>query len=109
MAAPGAAPNAAIRPGAGLPLAGTQYMMPGQHHQPLSPSFSLQPYAAYPHGVIYQPVMMPPMLFQPGMGMMMPTSHPMTPQAQQTPHSRSGHSHDVITFFYSRLNLKWLF
>ena len=79
LATPGATQSAAIRPSTGLPTGAPPYIMPNPH-QPLGPAFSLQPYAAYPHGVIYQPVMVPPMFLQPQMGMMMPSSSMMQPQ-----------------------------
>lgn len=101
LAAPGPAANSSIRPGQGLSMGGQPYMVPNPHHQPLGPAFSLQPYAAYPHGVIYQPVVVPPMLFQPGMGMMMSTSQTMTQQQQHTSHNRSSHIHHVIFSFKS--------
>ena len=65
-------------------MGGTQYVQVSPHHpQTLGPAYSLQPYATYPHGVIYQPVMVPPVLFQPGVGMMVPAATHM--QMQQQP------------------------
>lgn len=86
LATPGS-PTTSVRPGGSLPVGASPYMMPSQlqHHQSLGSAFSLQPYATYPHGVIYQPVVIPSMLLQPGLGMMMPSSHSM---AQPHPASR---------------------
>lgn len=57
------------------------------HQQAFMQPFSIQPYGL-PHGsIIYQPVMVPPMLFQPGVSMMMPTS-PMVPQRAPAPRPR---------------------
>lgn len=97
LAAPSTAPNAAIRPATGLQMNASPYMVPAQHHhQPLGPAFSLQPYAAYPHGVIYQPVVVPPMaLFQPSLGMMMSASPSLTTQPQQISRGRHVPLHDV--------------
>jgi len=50
------------------------------------PAYSLQPYS-YPHGVIYQPVMVPPMLFQPELGMMIPASAAMPQRSTFRPSS----------------------
>lgn len=66
------------------------------HHQSLGPAFSLQPYAAYPHGVIYQPVMVPPMLFQPNLGMMMSAS-PSMAQPQSASRHRPILHHNVTS------------
>lgn len=94
LATQGPGPNASIRPSAGLQMSNSPYMtMPSpHHHQPLGQAFSLQPYAAYPHGVIYQPVVVPPMLFQPSLGMMMSAS-----PVQQTSRNRPAPHHDVIS------------
>ena len=79
--------NTGIRSNNGMAMGASPYMVQTEHHhhQSLGPAFSLQPYAAYPHGVIYQPVMVPPMLFQPGLGMMMSPS-PSMAQSQATRH-----------------------
>ena len=68
-----------------IPVAAApQYVMTPQ------PAYSLQPYS-YPHGgVIYQPIMVPPMLFQPELGMMIPASAaiPQRSTLRLDPHQR---------------------
>ncbi|KAK4020172.1 period circadian protein [Daphnia magna] len=92
--------NAAIRPSNNMTMGASPYMVQTQHHhQSLGPAFSLQPYAAYPHGVIYQPVMVPPMLFQPNLGMMMSASPSMA-----QPQSASRHR-PILHHNYQNENL----
>ncbi|XP_046445918.1 period circadian protein-like isoform X1 [Daphnia pulex] len=86
LATSAGATSSGIRSNNGMSMGPSPYMVQNEHHhQSLGPAFSLQPYAAYPHGVIYQPVMVPPMLFQPGLGMMMSPSPSMT-QPQSSRH-----------------------
>lgn len=86
LATSAGATSTGIRSNNGMAMGPSPYMVQNEHHhQSLGPAFSLQPYAAYPHGVIYQPVMVPPMLFQPGLGMMMSPSPSMT-QPQSSRH-----------------------
>ncbi len=49
--------NTGIRSNNGMAMGASPYMVQTEHHhQSLGPAFSLQPYAAYPHGVIYAAV-----------------------------------------------------
>lgn len=81
--APSGSAGSAARPMA-VQMGATPYVQMSPHHHPqtLGPTYSLQPYSTYPHGVIYQPVMVPPVLFQPGIGMMVPTAAAMHMQQQ---------------------------
>lgn len=66
------------------------------------PAYSLQPYS-YPHGVIYQPIMVPPMLFQPELGMMIPASAAVPQRSPLRPDSR----HRVNYEIFSILKIKF--
>lgn len=63
------------------------------------PAYSLQPYS-YPHGVIYQPIMVPPMLFQPELGMMIPASAAIPQRTTFRPDSRQ-RVRDILIFKFS--------
>lgn len=97
LATSAGATSAGVRPSHSMAMGASPYMVPTQHHhQSLGPAFSLQPYAAYPHGVIYQPVMVPPMLFQPNLGMMMSAS-PSMAQPQMASRHRPILHHNVMS------------
>lgn len=98
----GGSASATPRPMA-VQMSASPYVQIAPHHhhhhsQSLGPAYSLQPYATYSHGVLYQPVMVPPMLFQSGVGMMLPTggAAAMTPMAQHMQQQQQqGSSHNV--------------